>query len=358
MSLVLRVGARPSVLAVAQAAIVGNAISERLNRLTVEIVPIRTSGDKLSTALLARVGGKGLFIRELEQALSEGRIDIAVHSMKDLPAMLSQQFRLAAVPQRDASCDVLLAINEGGWSSLPPGARLGTSSVRRRFQALRMRPNLEVLPLRGNVDTRLRRLQNGDFDGIILAAAGLRRLGLIEDGQSARVLSRRQTVPLPFVFGRSEELAISGASQDKDQAAHRINLTELDRHDFVPSGGQGALAVEALRDSPIARSAEIETAISDLTDLPTLAEITAERAFLATIGASCVAPVGVNGSADERLTLRAQVFSVDGTRSISGELSDEFPESNGDSERSAARLGKRLGRMMLEQGAGELIGRE
>ena len=360
MSLVLRIGARPSALALAQAEVISKAIGQRLDRLAVEIVPIRTSGDKMSTASLAQVGGKGLFIRELEQALSDGRIDIAVHSMKDLPAMLPQQFRLAAVPQREPSCDVLLTVT-AGWSSLPPAARLGTSSVRRRFQALRVRPNLEILPLRGNVDTRLWRLRKGDFDAIILAAAGLRRLGLVREGQNGWPLDRSLSVPLQGAAGRSELEIISGAGQDEhpDQTDRRVNLIELDRREFVPSGGQGALAIEALRDSPIVGSAEIDTAISQLTDLPTLAEVTAERAFLATIGASCVAPVGVNGSwGSELLTLRAQLFSVDGSRSLSAELTDELPRSSSDQEHDAARLGERLGRLMLEQGAGELIGRE
>src|SRR6516225_7744924 len=140
MSLTLRIGSRPSVLALAQAAVIKDAITKRLSELVVEIVPISTSGDKMQTASLARVGGKGLFIRELEQALSERRIDVAVHSMKDLPAVLPQQFRIAAVPRREAPYDVLLSRGRGGWASLPQGARLGTSSVRRRLEALRVRP--------------------------------------------------------------------------------------------------------------------------------------------------------------------------------------------------------------------------
>jgi hydroxymethylbilane synthase len=333
MSLTLRIGSRPSVLALAQATVIKDAITKRLSELVVEIVPISTSGDKMQTASLARVGGKGLFIRELEQALSEGRIDVAVHSMKDLPAVLPQQFRIAAVPRREAPYDVLLSQGRGGWASLPQGARLGTSSVRRRLEALRVRPDLEVLPLRGNVDTRLRRLRAGDFDGIILAAAGLRRLGLMSDEQREGV----------------------------DPPAGITSMVELDLCDFVPSGGQGALAVEALRDSLPGDSAEIENVIAGLTDLPTLAEVTAERAFLATIGASCVSPVGVNGKADDEiLTLRALLFSVDGGRSLSAESADESAadaSSRDRLEQAATRLGERLGRLMLEQGAGELIGR-
>lgn len=333
MSLTLRIGSRPSALALAQAAVIKDAITERLSGLVVEIVPISTSGDKMQTASLARVGGKGLFIRELEQALSERRIDLAVHSMKDLPAVLPRQFRIAAVPQREAPYDVLLSRGRGGWTSLRQGARLGTSSVRRRLEALRMRPDLEVLPLRGNVDTRLRRLRAGDFDAIILAAAGLRRLGLASGEQN----------------------------EDADTPAGVISMARLDLRDFVPSGGQGALAVEALRDSQLGDSAEIENVIADLTDLPTLAEVTAERAFLATIGASCVSPVGVNSKADnEILTLRALLFSVDGGRSLSAESADESAPSAPSRERleqTATQLGERLGRLMLEQGAGQLIGR-
>ena len=331
MSVGLRIGARPSALALAQAALIKRALTQRLGGLEVEIVPIRTSGDKIQTASLARVGGKGLFVRELEQALSERRIEAAVHSMKDLPAMLPPQFRLAAVPQREKSYDVLLARSLGGWASLPGGALLGTSSVRRRLQALRVCPDLEVRPLRGNVDTRLRRLRNGDFDAIILAAAGLRRLGLFSDDWL----------------------------QSDDRPADEIFVTELDLHDFVPSGGQGALAVEALRDLPLGGSPEIESEIQALTDLPTLAEITAERAFLATIGASCASPVGANARASNKsLTLHALLFSVDGGRSLSAELAAEMPASSRDQlEQTATRLGESLGCRMLERGAGELIGR-
>src|SRR5215831_20614595 len=130
MSLALRIGTRPSILALAQAALVSEAITQRLSGLTVEIVPISTTGDKMETSSLARVGGKGLFIRELEQALTAHQIDAAVHSMKDLPAVLSSQFRMAAVPQREAPYDLLITRSRSGWASLTAGARLGTSSVR------------------------------------------------------------------------------------------------------------------------------------------------------------------------------------------------------------------------------------
>src|SRR5712691_4963353 len=161
----IRIGSRPSRLALAQAEIVTRGLEQFVAGLECEIVPIRTTGDKLTTPSLAQVGGKGLFVRELEQALEAGRIDIAVHSMKDIPAVLAPRFGLLAVPAREDSADVLLS---GGadLAGLPRAARLGTSSLRRRFEALRLRPDLDIQPLRGNIDTRLARLAAGEFDAI------------------------------------------------------------------------------------------------------------------------------------------------------------------------------------------------
>ena len=210
MASVLRIGSRPSPLALAQAELVRRKLAALVPSVSIEIVPIRTSGDRMATAALAQVGGKGLFIKELEQALAEGRIDLAVHSMKDLPAQLTSGFRIATVPERADPRDALLARSAGSLASLPRGARLGTSSMRRRFEALRLRPDLEIAALRGNVDTRLARLAAGDFDAIILAMAGLLRLE------------------------RNE--------RDDDAAA----LVPLDARDFIPCGGQGALCIEAL----------------------------------------------------------------------------------------------------------------
>ena len=201
----LRIGSRPSRLALAQSEIIQRQIEGMLPGLVCQIVPIKTTGDKLTTPSLAQVGGKGLFVRELEQALEAGRIDIAVHSMKDMPAVLAPRFRLLAVPAREDTADVLLSAGPD-LSGLARGARLGTSSLRRRFEALRLRPDLDFAPLRGNIDTRLAKLTAGEFDAIILAAAGLKRLGHTD---------------LPVM--------------------HRLN-----RDDFVPAGGQGALAIEAL----------------------------------------------------------------------------------------------------------------
>ncbi len=316
----LRIGSRPSALALAQTAIVAGRIRAAAPGLVIEIAPISTSGDKLTSASLAQIGGKGLFIRELEQALAGGRIDLAVHSMKDLPAATAPGFRLAAVPRRENPRDALLARSGAGWSSLPHGARLGTASARRRLMALRARPDLHILPLRGNVDTRLGKLAGGEFDAIILAMAGLARLG------------------------RLEELRTGG----------EITVGELDDRTFVPSGGQGALALEAFGDGPLAGSAEIEAAVAALDDPQARAETTAERALLAALGASCVSPIGVHARASrDTLAIDAILFSADGASSLA-----EAAETRwrfGDLQ-TAANLGRETGELLLARGARDLIG--
>src|ERR1700675_3460683 len=173
MPLKIKIGSRPSKLALAQAAIVRDRLTAQIPGIEIEIIEIRTSGDKMTSASLADVGGKGLFIRELEQALADRTIDAAVHSMKDLPAILPEQFRVAAVLERENTSDILVTRDGATLSAMPAGARLGTSSSRRRFQALRMNSRLTISPLRGNVDTRLARVADGTFDAIIIAMAGL-----------------------------------------------------------------------------------------------------------------------------------------------------------------------------------------
>jgi hydroxymethylbilane synthase len=308
----IRIGSRPSRLALAQAAIVKNRLQQILPGLECEVVPIRTTGDKLTTPSLAQVGGKGLFVRELEQALEARRVDIAVHSMKDLPAVTPPRFRLIAVPPREDAIDVLLSAGPA-IAELPRAARLGTSSLRRRFEALLIRPDLDVQPLRGNIDTRLARLKAGEFDAIILAAAGLRRLG--------------QT-GLPAMHPLREE-------------------------DFVPAGGQGALAIEGLAEGWAGGSSEIEDAVSALDDAPARIETGAERACLAAIGASCASPIGVKAAAEGgTLTIRALLFSLDGTRSMADRLSTALTFDFAEAEET----GRNLARRMLAGGAAELIG--
>jgi hydroxymethylbilane synthase len=222
------------------------------------------------------------------------------------------------VPQRENPRDALITRAANGWNGLARGARLGTSSTRRRLEALRLRPDLDVKPLRGNVDTRLARLAAGDFDAIILAMAGLRRLGKLD----------------------------------------AIACTELDEREFVPSGGQGALALEARAEGQVGSTQEIEAAVASVNDPRALAEVTAERAFLATIGASCVSPVGVKASLDGgALTLRALLFSVDGTRNLADEIAAAYhlEDERAILAPAAAAIGATLGRRMIDRGARELI---
>jgi hydroxymethylbilane synthase len=312
----LRIASRPSTLALAQASLVKERLQAQLCGLAVEIVPIRSSGDKLANASLARIGGKGLFIRELEQALLDRRANLAVHSMKDLPAVLAPQFRIIAVPEREDPHDVLITRKAGGFSSLPAGAKLGTSSLRRRLQARRARADLNVVGLRGNIDTRLRRLEDGDFDAVILAMAGLKRLGL----------------------------------------ERRLNLEELDEDDFVPAGGQGALAIEALAESPLCASAELEKAALSLNDRAAAAEVTAERAFLEAIAASCVSPVGVRANlADGMLRLHALLLNSSGSRTLDDQIAIECDINDAGLPETARKLGVALGQRLLDLGASELI---
>src|SRR5690242_6876993 len=281
MSAALRIGSRPSRLALVQAAMVRDAIARVLPSLRCEIVAINISGDRNLAPSLAEAGGKGLFIKELEQALLQRRINIAVHSMKDLPAALTPEFRIAAVPPRENPCDALITRDGGGIDSLRPGARLGTSSPRRRFEALRVNPALEVVPLRGNIDTRMSKVADGTLDGCIIAMAGLLRLGKIGE----------------------------------------IKFRQLDQRDFISAAGQAALAVEALADEKICGADEIERAVASLSDPTAAIETAAERAFLASIHASCTTPVGVKATlAGHALTLRTLLFSGDGAREMADEM--------------------------------------
>src|SRR5215471_2763699 len=174
----LRIGSRGSQLALWQAHHIRHLLRQRGHEVELEI--IKTTGDKILDVALAKVGTKGMFTKEIEEALAEGRVDLAVHSLKDLPTELASRFEIAAIPKREDPRDVFCSVNYSGVEALPQGARVGTSSLRREAQLRAVRPNLVVHPLRGNVDTRLRKLESGEYDAIILASAGLRRLGRTE----------------------------------------------------------------------------------------------------------------------------------------------------------------------------------
>jgi hydroxymethylbilane synthase len=295
----LRLGTRKSPLARWQA----DWVAARLTQLGVEteMVYIATEGD-ITSAPLDAVGGQGLFTKRIQHALLDRQIDLAVHSLKDLPTEAVSGLVLAAVPPRESVHDVLLARSASSLDELPAGARLGTGSLRRRAQLLHRRGDLAMLDIRGNVDTRVRKLDEGQYDAIVLAEAGLKRLGL----------------------------------------AHRITQV-LPCELMLPAVGQGALGIEA-RDSDDATLA----ALAPLDDRAAHAAVSAERALLAALRAGCLAPVAAWArSAKERLRLDAVVLSPDGKRrlAVSQSAAPDEPE----------KLGEMAARELLSQGAGELI---
>lgn len=292
----IRLGTRASALALAQA----RQVAARLEAAgaAVEVVPMRTEGDRLAEARLAVVGGKGLFVRELETALLDGVIDLAVHSLKDLPAELPAGLCLGAFPEREDAHDLLVVRAPGDLASLPAGAVVGTSSPRRRAVLLSVRPDLRVEPIRGNVDTRLRKLGTGPWDAIVLAAAGLRRLGL--------------------------------------EPAH---AAPLDPRVFVPAVGQGILALEV-------RAADRRTLerMAVLDHAATRACAAAERAYLARLGASCVTPMAAHARADgQTVRMTALVASEDGRTVL--RATGEGPA------RDAAAVGREVAETLLGRGA-------
>jgi len=296
----IRVATRGSALALAQACVVADRLSAGGSR--VEVVAMRTEGDRLAEARLATVGGKGLFVREIEEALLRGDVDVAVHSLKDLPAELPRGLGLVAFPERADARDVLVARRPLRFAALPAGAVLGTSSPRRRALALASRPDLNVEPIRGNVDTRLRKLESGDYDAIVLAAAGLARLGL--------------TPP---------------------------HVEALDPDVFVPAVGQGVLAVEARLDDE-----RTLAALRPLDHQPTRVGALAERAFLGRLGASCVTPMAAHARlSGDRLVLAALVASEDG-RMVLRESADGAPDR-------AEALGVRVADALLARGAAAVV---
>jgi len=297
----LRLGTRGSTLALRQAGMIAAELGR--HGVGVDVVPIRTSGDRLAGSL-AEAGGKGLFVKEIEDALLARRVDFAVHSLKDVPAALPPGLALVATPARADPRDVLVSAGGVGLAGLAAGARVGTSSLRRRAQLLARRPDAVVVALRGNVDTRLRKLEAGEVDAILLAAAGLSRLGLKPAG----------TVPLA-------------------------------PEDFLPAIGQGALAIEAREDD-----AAIREILAVLDDPPTAAAVAAERAFLASVGGDCQTPLAAHATVDgQRLGLSALVAEIDGTGTLADSLEGEVTQ--------AAGVGTRLAATLLDRGAADIIER-
>ncbi len=296
----ITIGSRGSSLALWQANWVKDRLAAAGHEIEIEI--IKTSGDKLQTAALAASGTKGLFIKEIEEALLAGQVDLAVHSMKDLPTDLPEGLGVGAVPEREDPHDALVSKSGLGIRELPQGARIGTSSLRRQSQLLAMRSDLQVVPMRGNVDTRLRKLERGDCDALVLAGAGLKRLGF---------------------------------------ASHITSWFPED--EICPAVGQGALAIEiGLQNS------DVRDAIAPLDHSATHQAVRAERAMLAALGGGCQLPIAAYAKhASGKLHLMGVVASPEGTRVIRASASGkpDDPES----------LGKRVAEELFSQGAGELL---
>ena len=292
------IGTRSSKLALWQAEYIADCLQKQYPDLVVELKHIATTGDKILDTPLAKIGGKGLFTKELETEMLAGDIDIAVHSLKDMPTQIPEGLTLAVITERFDPGDCLVSNTYGSLAKLPQGARVGTSSLRRKAQLLHVRPDLTILDLRGNVNTRLRKLDDGEYDAIILAAAGLKRLG----------------------FG------------------DRIQET-IDPALCLPAVGQGALAIEARADDE-----EILELIKFLQDDATRQSAAAERAFLASVEGGCQVPVGVyarkqtNGS----LQVTAVIASVDGKTLLRDELVGDAIEAD--------ELGRKLAKKLLAVG--------
>jgi len=294
----LRIGSRGSQLALWQANHIAALLRERGHQTELEI--IKTTGDKITDVALAKVGTKGMFTKEIEDALAEGRIDLAVHSLKDLPTELAPQFEVAAVTERENPRDVLLSVKYSGIADLPKGAKVGTSSLRRQAQLKQQRPDLEIFPLRGNVDTRVRKLEEGEYDAIILAAAGLNRLGKTEFVKQA-----------------------------------------LDANVMCPAAGQGALGIEIRRGDSV-----IGEHLKFLDSEASRAATSCERALLNQLGGGCQVPIGAFAEMkDGTLTLIAVCAKPDGSKVLREVQTGSDP----------LELGTRTGLLLLRNGGEEIL---
>jgi hydroxymethylbilane synthase len=306
----LRIGSRGSQLALWQA----NHIAALLRGEghTVEIEIIKTTGDRLQEVTFAQVGSKGMFTKEIEEALAEGRVDLAVHSLKDLPTELPEPFALAATPPRVDPRDAFVSVNYQNLAALPQGARVGTSSQRRRAQLKALRPDIDAIEFRGNVDTRLRKLAEGQVDAILLASAGLERLG------------------------------------KTDWLRER-----LDPKNFCPAAGQGSLAIETRK-----KDAATLEAVAFLDHEPTRFAVTAERAALAALGGGCQVPIGIHciagmaiaGSGDGPTD---EIFGVVASPDSGEAVRIHHAAARASSD--AATLGQLAATMLIEAGAGPLL---
>nr|WP_279614588.1 hydroxymethylbilane synthase [Syntrophobacter fumaroxidans] len=298
----IRIGTRGSMLALKQSGNVKAAMEALWPGLRVELQVVRTTGDKILDVPLAKVGGKGLFVKEIEDALLARTVDLAVHSMKDVPAILPEGLEIGAIPKREDPRDVIVTRTGKGIADLPMGGRVGTSSLRRASQIRKLRPDIEIANLRGNIETRLRKLTEGAFDAIILAAAGLHRMGW-----QNRVTSY------------------------------------LDPADFLPAIGQGAIGIELRCDD-----GEVRELLAPLHDPDTHVAVEAERSLLRTLEGGCQVPIGGHAHlVDGTLTLSGMVASIDGE--------ELFRASRAGSPAQARKIGRDVGMELLDSGARRIL---
>lgn len=304
MKKTIRIGSRGSQLALWQAGWVQTQIHQTQPDYTTQLVIIKTTGDRITDVPLAKVGGKGLFVKEIEEALLDGRIDIAVHSMKDMPSEIPHGLCIGAVPQRENPLDALVSDQYASIDALPPGARLGTSSLRRAAQLLHYRPDLTIAPLRGNLDTRLKKLADTNLDAIVLASAGLKRLGM----------------------------------------ADRIT-TYIEPEIMLPAVGQGALCIESRIDDK-----QIDPIVSGLDHAPSHIAVLAERAFSQHLEGGCQVPIAAHATiADSRVQVAGMVAELDGHLVLKDTVEGSCDQ--------AAALGLKLAENLLAQGAGPILER-
>jgi hydroxymethylbilane synthase len=301
---ILRIGTRGSLLALQQSNWVRDELMRHWPGLTVELQVIKTTGDKILDVPLAKVGGKGLFVKEIEDALEAEEVDVAVHSMKDVPAELPDGLIIAAIPCREDPRDVLVARGVRSLDEIPREAKVGTSSLRRAAQLKALRPDLRVETLRGNLDTRLRKAEEGVFDAVILAAAGLHRMGW-----QARITQY------------------------------------LDPERFLPAVGQGALGIEARADD-----AEVLALLTPLHHRETTVAVTAERSFLAELQGGCQVPIGGHARiTGEYVYLDGLIASVDGVTLLRQSGQAPWAEANPLGRRIAQELLAAGGRTILDE---------
>lgn len=297
----IKIGSRGSKLATRQAEWVKNRLEELHPGLEARVVKIKTTGDKITDSPLAKIGGKGLFTKEIEEALLDGRVDLAVHSMKDMPYKLPDGLTIGCVPPRENPFDALVSKGDP-LERLRKGAIIGSSSLRRAAQLKRLRPDVVCQPLRGNVETRIRKMDEGQCDAVVLAVAGLKRMGL------------------------------------EDRVVEYLRPP-----DFLPAVGQGAIAVEIRKND--GNTAEL---IAPMEEEDARTTTLAERSFLSALEGGCQVPMAAHASiTNGRLYLAGMVSDLDGERMCRHEVEGDPSE--------AESLGKRLGRALLEAGAGEIL---